>query len=258
MRYACCVREDELSKKLYLAISQYLKANSWVEDENCPQIVITIGGDGTVLAAIHKYLEMLDNVAFIGVHTGSLGFFNDYRNEEVKEFLTDLLTKQPIYEYKRLIQAVVDGDNDHPYYALNEVRIENSIKTQVLAICIDNQKMETARASGVCVSTQAGSTAVNRALGGAIVDERIECLQLSEIAPIHNSVFRSLASPLILAKDRQITIFGQDFYYSLLCYDHLYQPLRGKKQVDVRLSDKGVYFAHYRPTNYIEKIRTLF
>jgi len=258
MKYTCYVKEDQLSQQYYQAITQFLNASGWQQDDNNPQLVITIGGDGTVLTAIHKYINGLNGIAFVGVHTGSLGFFNDYKIEEVKTFIQDLLTKQPQYESRRLLQAVIDRDENNPIYALNEIRIENNIKTQVIQVNIDNQVLEVLRGTGICISTQAGSTGFNRSVNGAVIDDRLEVLQVSEIAAIHNSRYHSLGSPLVLSKDRKITIVGQNFNFSVLCYDHLYTQLKCKKQVECRLSDKVVYFARFKPNNYIERIRTLF
>jgi len=258
MKYTCYVREDSLSQQCHQAVNTFLNTSGWQKDDMDPQLVITIGGDGTVLAAIHKYINNLNNVAFVGIHTGSLGFFNDYKVEEIKTFIQDLLTKQPRYEHKKLLQAVIDRDECNPIYAFNEIRIENNIKTQVIQVNVDNQVLEVLRGSGVSISTQSGSTGFNRSVGGAVVDERLESIQISEIVPIHNSRFHSLGSPLILSKDRKIVVIGQDFNYSVLCYDHLFVQLQGRRQVECRLSDKGVYFARFKPTNYVERIRTLF
>ena len=44
-----------------------------------PELVITIGGDGTLLSAFHRYDHRLDEVRSLGVHTGHLGFYTDWR-----------------------------------------------------------------------------------------------------------------------------------------------------------------------------------
>ena len=44
-----------------------------------PDILITIGGDGTLLSGFHRYAHQLDTIRFIGVHTGHLGFYTDWR-----------------------------------------------------------------------------------------------------------------------------------------------------------------------------------
>jgi len=258
MRYTCFVKDDKISYQCYQAIDTFLAAYGWERDENEPQLVISIGGDGTVLAAIHKYMANLSGIAFVGIHTGSLGFFNDYRLEEVKEFIQDIISKQPKIEYRNLVQAVVDNDPQKTFYALNEVRIENNIKTQNLQINIDNQVFEVVRGSGICVSTQSGSTAYNRSLGGAVMDEDVAGLQISEIVSIHNSRFHSLRSPLILNPQRRISVVAQDFDYSVLCYDHLFYQLNGHRMIDLSISDKLVYFARFKEVNNIKRLMTLF
>ena len=258
MKYTCFVKDDKLSHQCYQAIATFLNAYGWQHDEAHPQLVITIGGDGTVLAAIHQYLNQLNNVAFVGIHTGSLGFFNDYRVEEIKDFIQDLITKKPQIEAKQMLKAVIDNDERQTVYALNEVRVENNLKTQILQVNIDNVVFEVLRGSGVCLSTQAGSTAYNRSLGGAVLDEQVWGIQMSEIVTIHNSRFHSLGSPMVINPRRTVTIVAQDFNYSVLCYDHKFFQLQGRKQISCQLSEKVAYFAHYKDTDYLKRIQTLF
>ena len=59
-------------------------------DENRPDIVITIGGDGTLLSAFNKYESQLSTIRFIGIHTGHLGFYTDWRNFEVDDLIRSL------------------------------------------------------------------------------------------------------------------------------------------------------------------------
>ncbi len=265
MRFTCFVRDDPQSRKCYELLYSYLTYSGWVKDDAKPQMVITIGGDGTVLAAIHQYIDILNNVAFIGINTGSLGFYSNYRIEEFNQFVNDLLSGKPQFEYKRMIEAIVDNDIQQPIHALNEVRIESNIKAAVIQVAIDNHPFELISGNGLCISTQAGSTAYNRSLGGAIIDEKLGQnvgLQISEILPVHNSSYRSLKSSFVLAPQREVTIYDRsligDFGMSMLCYDNQYESLKGKKQIHVKMSNVVVYFAYYRSTNYIERIKTLF
>ena len=75
MNLAFYVREDELSKQVEQQLKQLLRTNNYVIDETSPEVVITIGGDGTFLRACHHYLSIIDQITFIGIHTGTLGFF---------------------------------------------------------------------------------------------------------------------------------------------------------------------------------------
>ena len=54
-------------------------------DEQQPELVISVGGDGTLLSAFHRYTHLLNDVRFLGVHTGHLGFYTDWRDYELEE-----------------------------------------------------------------------------------------------------------------------------------------------------------------------------
>lgn len=55
-----------------------------------PEIVISVGGDGTLLSAFHHYQDISDKVRFIGIHTGHLGFYTDWRDYEVNDLVASL------------------------------------------------------------------------------------------------------------------------------------------------------------------------
>lgn len=74
MKVAVYVRGDELSVKIAEEIKKKLMSSKITIDDENPNIVIFIGGDGTLLRAIHYYIEKLDLIHFIGVRTGTLGF----------------------------------------------------------------------------------------------------------------------------------------------------------------------------------------
>ena len=53
-------------------------------------MVISIGGDGTMLYSVHKYIHMLEHVAFIGIHTWNIGFLTDYQRDEYQQLIADI------------------------------------------------------------------------------------------------------------------------------------------------------------------------
>ena len=78
--FALVVRPDETSRRIAEIIRNALKQRGYVEQENCPYTVFVIGGDGTFIVAVHKYMTHLNEVRFYGIHTGTLGFYTDYRD----------------------------------------------------------------------------------------------------------------------------------------------------------------------------------
>ena len=74
--------EGELIKK----ISSY--GHSF-DNEN-PEVVFVIGGDGSFLKAVHKYLDKLDSISFVCFKKGKLGFFSNFLMEEIDEVLSNV------------------------------------------------------------------------------------------------------------------------------------------------------------------------
>ena len=77
-RFTIETRGDDYSRRLQQEISDRLCGLDFVCDPESPELIITIGGDGTFLRAIHRQFSRLNEVAFVGIHTGTLGFFTDY------------------------------------------------------------------------------------------------------------------------------------------------------------------------------------
>lgn len=258
-RFAIVEKQDEKSAIVSQKIKQSLLNNAFIEDESNPQLVITVGGDGTLLFAVHKYLNQLEHVHFVGVHTGTLGFFTDYNEDTLEECIQDLI-RGDVYELftSPLLEIKMCGDTQETIYALNEIRIENVVKTQLIDIYIDGEYFERFKGNGMCLSTQAGATAYNRSLGGAVVDSGLRVLQLSEIAGIHDSKHNSLGNPYIMKEDRKVTFTCDAFKDAYVCYDHLYQSIDAIHKIDCQLSDQVVIFARYKKYSYLERLRNLY
>ena len=78
------------------------------------------------------------------------------------------------------------------------MKTENG-STLVVDVNIRGKHFERFR-DGLCISTPSGSTAYNKALGGALIHPSLEAMQIAEIASINNRVFRTVGSPLVLPK----------------------------------------------------------
>lgn len=256
MRFSTIDRSDPKSVQIAKYLKEQCIERGWIYDEEAPQIILCIGGDGTLLRAIHQYIDCLEEVAFIGIHTGTLGFFTDYTQNEIPRFLEDIQNNIPYIEQSSLLK--LKAENGNVYYALNEMRIESFSKTLKLDIYLDHEFFERATGSGVCISSQAGSTAVNRALNGAVIDSGLDVLQLCEIMPISHKSHHSLRNPYIMNINRVITIISDELPEAQLCYDHLECSLKGNHKVEIRAADKKVRFVRYRTYSYLKRLKNLY
>ncbi|HEM3202467.1 TPA: NAD kinase [Streptococcus suis 8830] len=197
-------KSEAVSKELWTKLKE---ANFILTPKN-PDIVISIGGDGMLLSAFHKYEKLIDRVRFVGIHTGHLGFYTDYRDFEVDKLIENLKldtgarVSYPILNVKvkmtdgRIVEA----------RALNEATIKRLSKTMVADIIINNVPFERFRGDGISVSTPTGSTAYNKSLGGAVLHPTIEALQIAEVASLNNRVYRTLGSSVVVPKKDKIVI----------------------------------------------------
>ena len=181
------LEDEELSTFLISKISEH----GFDFDQENPDVVIFVGGDGTLLRAVHEYIEDIDNISFLGIHQGRLGFYTGYTLEEIDEALSDLENDDYRLQTTRLIEARVAS---RTVYAVNEVRLENPFHTFTSDVYINDELLETFRGNGLVISSSNGSSAYNKSLGGAVISPELETLQLTEIAPINNRVTRSLNS----------------------------------------------------------------
>ncbi|MDC2828916.1 NAD kinase [Limosilactobacillus mucosae] len=233
-------------------------------DDQQPDIVITIGGDGTLISAFHHYEDRLSTIRFVGIHTGHLGFYTDWRNFEVEDLVESLQNDSgqsvsyPLLE----MSATYDDGEVERRVALNESTLRNIVKTMVCDVYINNQLFERFRGDGLVISTPTGSTAYNKSVGGAILDPRIIGFQLGEMASLNNRVFRTLGSPVVFGSDTKLTLRLPDDSGTVLSCDRdqIMMDTQERRLIDVsyRVSDKVIRFAKYRHTNFWDRVKDSF
>lgn len=253
-KYAIITREDRKSLQIKDILIKQL--NEFMEyNEQTPDIVISIGGDGTILRSIQQYIHIIDKVCFIGLHTGTLGFYTDYRKDEYALLVDDIKNKKGSIINRSLLHVKT---NHIDALALNEVRIENNRHSLVMDVFIDEEHLETFRGNGLCVSTPSGSTAYNRSLRGAVIYPDVRLMQLTEIAGIHHNAYRSLDTSLILNDSHKIGIRSLNFNEAVLGVDNLLFNLDDTDYIDIELSKLSARFIQYRPLSFIERIKRAF
>lgn len=90
-KYTVVSKLDEVSKRIEKEIDDRLCQFAFIRDDENPETVIVVGGDGTFIYAVHQFMDRLKDVRFYGLHTGTLGFYSDYQDHEVDEFLDVLI-----------------------------------------------------------------------------------------------------------------------------------------------------------------------
>ena len=255
-KFTICNRPDEQSLALADVIRISLNEAGQMENEKQPDVVFVIGGDGTFIYAVHKYMNQLDHVRFYGIHTGTLGFYTDYRDCDLEEFMTAYLTGECTEITYPLLEAVFD---DKKELAINEIRIENAARTQYMKIYVNGRKFEEFRGTGICVCTQLGSTAYNRSLGGAVIQEGLRFIEMTEISGIHHIKYRSLGSPIVMCENTRLAFVSDSFDGALLGVDSDVIELNGVSRIEMHISSTHkVRMLRGRNVNYFDRLKSLF
>ena len=233
--------------------------NGFVVDNENPDIVFSIGGDGTFLRAVHNYLNKLDKILFVGINSGTLGFYYDYNKDEISLLMKDIKENKYVIKEHTLLKADVTYQKEkETIYGLNEIRIENPFHTLIADVLINNEQLETFRGNGLVVSSPLGSSAYNKSLGGALIDHDIDAMELTEIAAIENNSYRSLGSSFVISKDKTITFKGT-FNHIVIGYDHLNKQKEEQlENISISYSDKKARIIRSQKYSYINKIRKSF
>lgn len=177
-----------------------------------PDLVIVIGGDGTILLAIQR---MPCQVPMVGINYGKVGFLADIEPDDLLKLFSSLI--QPLRVEPRMrIDFLLNGE--YAGTALNEALIvtERPAKMLKFLIHIDGIIAEKFRADGLIISTPTGSTAYAMSAGGPIVDPRVEEFLLVPLAPFMLSnrphlidSSRTVSVTLDAAKGAKLVIDGQ-------------------------------------------------
>lgn len=166
--------------KSYEIADAIKKVFTKVEPEDADLIVV-IGGDGQLLHALHKYMDL--NIPFYGINAGSIGFLMN--NFHMEDFLKNLENSKEAILYPLEMQAEDGNGVAHKALAINEVSIFRSTN-QAAKFSIEVNgivRMPKLSGDGAIVATPAGSSAYNLSAGGTIVPLGSNVLCLTPICP---------------------------------------------------------------------------
>lgn len=241
MKYTIVAKQDEYS----LELCEVMKKKIEIEyDDKDPDVVISIGGDGTILKSLHTYSNISDKVTIFGINTGHLGFITNFTIDEIDKVAEMINTGKFKKEKVGLLDyEVVTSLETFSGVALNEVTVINPPRTLIVDVLVDGEELELFRGTGLCVSTPFGSTGYNKSLHGCVVDPAISCIQLTEIASINSRAYRTLSSPLILSADKEITIKNNESLDTWVTVDNISYRLTNFKSIKCRYSPHYVSLA---------------
>jgi NAD+ kinase len=210
-------------------------------------LLITVGGDGSVLRAGH--LCAPSGVPILGVNLGRLGFLIQIERQEWREYFEKLFNGESWIENRMMLRAehFRSGESLSNANALNEVVVARgqNLRPIRLTASVDGRRLTSYAADGLIASTATGSTAYALAAGGPILPPELRNILLVPIAP-HLSVDRAV----VLSEGSSVSIVVNS-ENSILSVDG--QPpvlLMEDDHVDVTVADVTAQFVRFGDPGY--------
>lgn len=256
MKVAVVEKDSDVSRHIHKYIDELIKNDSFFEiDDEKPEIVFYVGGDGTLLRAVQKYIGIIDDIILVGINDSSLGFFYEYEEKDLPDILEKLKNGTLSTEQYPLLKGMIGTQE---IFAVNEIRLENPYSTLICDAYINGEHLERFHGTGLLVCSTLGSSGYNKSCNGALVDHKLNVIQLSEIATIQNNAYRSLGSSLILSGDAEITLQGA-IGEAVVGYDYTFMPISNVNKIVIQYCKrKNMTIAHEPENNCIRNFKRSF
>ena len=216
-------------------------------------MMITIGGDGTLLRSI-TYIRDL-GIPIIGINTGRLGFLATLNQELLNIELKKVLNGEFDAKERSLLEVSVDdNDNFSDFnFALNEVSVGRKNTTSMIEIktTLDGEYLNTYWADGLIVSTPTGSTGYSLSCGGPIMTPSSQTFSITPIAP-HNLNAR----PLVISDEIkiQLSVEGREKSH-LLSLDSQIISLKNNVKIKIKKANYKIKLASINNNSFYKTLR---
>lgn len=177
---------------------------AWDEvDPESLELVIVLGGDGTILRAA----EMVRGsaVPLLGVNLGHVGFLAEAERDDLSETIRRALDRDYVVEERMTIdvRVLLDGETVYESWALNEATVEKASRERMLELVIEigGRPLSSFGCDGAVIATPTGSTAYSFSAGGPIVWPNIDAILVVPLAA--HALF---ARPVVVAPTSMLAI----------------------------------------------------
>lgn len=224
------------------------------------ELTISIGGDGAFLKAVHN--NRFPKMPIIGINTGTLGFFQEIKPEEIDEFLDRYIKEEYVTEEISMVRGDIYTRNRRfTVHAVNEIVLKGkNSKVIQMEVLIDGNHLQSFAGDAMLVASPVGSTAYNFSLGGSIVHTSLHSLQVTPIAPLNTTAYRSLKSSVIVPGSTKITLDPPPRYKnsSILVVDGEEKEYWDLEKVELTMSNRWIKRLIFKKDFYWHNLKDKF
>lgn len=176
---------------------KYKTFTSHTELDSSFDMLISIGGDGTILRAATLVRD--SGIPILGINAGRLGFLASVQKENIATFMQFVIDKKYKISKRALLSLTCSPPNEsieEINFAMNEITVSRKDTTSMITIdtYLNGEFLNSYWADGLIISTPTGSTGYSLSCGGPILTPDVKSLVITPIAP-HNLTARPLVVP---------------------------------------------------------------
>lgn len=201
-----CKNNDKAKSIETVLKKELVKNNFQIVNDDC-DLAISIGGDGTFLKMVHME-KFNQKIYYSGINAGTLGFIPQIKVDNTSDFIKKISEGDYQKQKMLILKTVVTTSHGvFTFNSLNEMVLrKDDLSVIKCSVFVDDSLLEYFQGDGLLIGTPVGSTAYNMSLSGAIIDNTLNALVLTPIAPIKNSKVKTLTHSLILNGTLKVTI----------------------------------------------------
>jgi NAD+ kinase len=214
--------------------------------------IITLGGDGTILAATHLIRDL--GISMLGINLGRLGFLAGVERRQIDDAISHFLKENFRVEKRTMLYLESNYPlfEDEPF-ALNDFTLHKRDTSSMITIkaYINGDQLNSYWSDGIIVATPTGSTAYSLSCGGPIVFPGSGNFVITPVAP-HNLNVR----PIVISDSSIISFEIEGRSENFLCtLDSRFETITMKHQLAVRKCDFDTHLIQIKDNTFLKTLR---
>jgi NAD+ kinase len=246
--------ESDFLESQNSSIKEHSAAQKFKKLNDSFDLLISVGGDGTILRAITFVRDL--GIPIVGINTGRLGFLATIQTDDIENAMTEILQENYKISERSLLSVSTSPKNDsiaETHFALNEIAISRKNTTSMITVetHLDDEYLTSYWADGLILATPTGSTGYSLSCGGPVITPDANNFVLTPIAP-HNLSAR----PLIIPDSTKVTlkVDGREEQF-LLSLDSRIATLNNSTTVTVKKADFGIKMVELLDETFLATLR---
>lgn len=221
---------------------------------NSFDLLISIGGDGTILRAITYVMDL--GIPIVGINTGRLGFLATIQNNDIEAAIDNIFNNNYKISNRTLLSVKTSPENKDIAtlnFALNEIAVSRKNTTSMITVetYLNGEYLTSYWSDGLIVSTPTGSTGYSLSCGGPVITPDTNSFALTPIAP-HNLSARPLIIPD--STEIQLKVNGREDYH-LLSLDSRIATLHNDTTITIKKADFKIKMIEFFNESFLDTLR---